>query len=373
MAIVTDITKLSQTASLNGPDGSVDPPSSLDDQDRYLGSFIAMLRDGVGFTAGAAITAIGFTPVQQGGGTSQTADKVYIGWDAIALNGFRIQVNVTDFGRKWPIDISGNCFGSSASCTGNAASATTSAACSGNAATATTANSATYLQGGYVPTSFVIRGTTNNFVMSWTGSRIIFAVDGNSFGSVMPMDISGSAASANYANSAGSAPANGGTSAACSGNAATATNANNANTLQGLAPGNFVQNGNNVTSLQANGTLQMQATVGGQTCYWGMNLSDARLKKDIAPTQVDSLAQITRMRFVGFNWRDDLDFEIGDDTFNPVAILAQEAELIEPKWISNAGTWKQPDQYTMLMSAMHSIQQLSAKVAKLSQLITGGS
>ena len=56
---ITDITKLSQTPELNGPDGSVDPPSTLDDQDRYLGSFIAKLRDGVGFSAGAAVGCSG--------------------------------------------------------------------------------------------------------------------------------------------------------------------------------------------------------------------------------------------------------------------------------------------------------------------------
>jgi microcystin-dependent protein len=50
MAVITDITQLSQTAALKGPDGTVDPPSTLDDQCRYLGAFIAMLRDNRGFT-----------------------------------------------------------------------------------------------------------------------------------------------------------------------------------------------------------------------------------------------------------------------------------------------------------------------------------
>lgn len=49
-------------------------------------------------------TALGFTPVQQGGGTSQLSNKVYIGWDNANL---RVQVDSTDFGASWPINISG--------------------------------------------------------------------------------------------------------------------------------------------------------------------------------------------------------------------------------------------------------------------------
>lgn len=51
MAVNTTLAGLSQTAASNGPDGSADPPSSLDDAIRYALSFIAQLRDGNGFTA----------------------------------------------------------------------------------------------------------------------------------------------------------------------------------------------------------------------------------------------------------------------------------------------------------------------------------
>lgn len=51
MAVQTTLSSLSQTASSNGPDGASDPPSALDDQQRYHGSFIATLRDGKGFSA----------------------------------------------------------------------------------------------------------------------------------------------------------------------------------------------------------------------------------------------------------------------------------------------------------------------------------
>jgi hypothetical protein len=48
--------------------------------------------------------ALGFTPIQQGGGTSQSTNKLYIGW---ASNKLRLQVDSTDFGSNWPIDVSG--------------------------------------------------------------------------------------------------------------------------------------------------------------------------------------------------------------------------------------------------------------------------
>ena len=62
---------------------------------------------------------LGYTPVQQGGGTGQGSSKVYIGWLGSALG---LQVDATDFSSTWPINV-----------TGTAATATT-------ATTATTAN-----------------------------------------------------------------------------------------------------------------------------------------------------------------------------------------------------------------------------------------
>ena len=64
MSITTPLAATSQTVSSNGPDGTVDAPSTLDDAIRYALSFIATLRDGKGFTnpitlASAATTDIG--------------------------------------------------------------------------------------------------------------------------------------------------------------------------------------------------------------------------------------------------------------------------------------------------------------------------
>lgn len=87
---------------------------------------------GYGITDAQA--ALGFTPVQQGGGTGQLTNKVYIGWTAGST--LNLQVDTTNFGANWPISVSGN-----------AATATTASACSGNAATATNATTAKYLDG----------------------------------------------------------------------------------------------------------------------------------------------------------------------------------------------------------------------------------
>ena len=54
--------------------------------------------------------ALGFTPVQQGGGTDQATNKLYIGWSGSNL---RLQVDTTDFGSTWPINISGTAAGTS--------------------------------------------------------------------------------------------------------------------------------------------------------------------------------------------------------------------------------------------------------------------
>lgn len=74
---------------------------------RNLGSPLPIGGGGTGAaTAAAALTALGaqaalgFTPAQQGGGTGQGTNKVYIGWDG--SSGFvRIQIDATDMGQVW--------------------------------------------------------------------------------------------------------------------------------------------------------------------------------------------------------------------------------------------------------------------------------
>jgi hypothetical protein len=50
--------------------------------------------------------ALGFTPVQQGGGAGQLSNKIRIGWGS--AGSLLLQVDSTSFGNVWPIGISGN-------------------------------------------------------------------------------------------------------------------------------------------------------------------------------------------------------------------------------------------------------------------------
>lgn len=383
MPIVTTIAGLSQTAASNGPDGAVDPPSSLDDQDRYHGSFIAMLRDGVGFTPGALTSptgALGFTPVRQGTGAGQGANTVSIGWSS-GLQKLLVSVDTNAFANRWPIDIDGQSKSvlgvngtpftfswtdpgggagqyvlaadtagvmfvrpQSALNVALATNANNAYGCSGNAATASNASAVNGISGW----NYSNRNYNPPYLWATAGS-------GSDQFLVQPGNLSVS-----YASTAGSAPANGGT-------------AQNSNQLNGVDSNYFVNRGGSaVVNLRNNATIQMLCGVTGiGDMYWGASVSDERLKKDIAPTIVDSLGQIARMRFVRFRFREDLDFQVDPIAGRewPVGVLAQEAELIEPNWISSAGTWMQPDQYAMLMSAMHAIQQLSEQVRELKKLV----
>jgi hypothetical protein len=347
MTINTTLAGLSQTASLNGPDGSADLPSSLDDAIRYSLSFTAMLRDGVGFTAGAIVSGLGFTPVQQGTGTSQLSNAVKIGWSASAQ--FRIQVDATDFGVNWPINVTG----SSASCTGNTAGSSSS--CTGNAATATKA--ATLGNGGSAGNAmiFTFSGQAGSPTYLW-GSN---TSDGSSCAVW-----STSALSVAFAANAG----------ACSGNAATATTASNANALGGLGPGSYITGaGGTATTLRNNSSIQMLSDVTGiGAMFWSASVSDERLKMDIAPTTEDSLALIDRIRFVRYKFRQDMDIDPIKGREWRVGLIAQEAREIDDNWIVDGeNTWLQPDQYALLMSAMHAIKQLNAKVAALEAKLGG--
>jgi predicted phage tail protein len=59
-----------------------------------------------GFHASSFQTALGFTPVRQGTGTSQLANTLHFGWSGSSQ--LRVQVDSTDFGTFWPINVSGS-------------------------------------------------------------------------------------------------------------------------------------------------------------------------------------------------------------------------------------------------------------------------
>lgn len=89
-----------------------------------------------------------FTPVQQGGGTNQLTNKLYVGWSAASK--LRVQVDSSDFGATWPIDISGN---ANYAATAGSTSYATSSGSTSYATSAGSASSASTLSG-YGPSSW---------------------------------------------------------------------------------------------------------------------------------------------------------------------------------------------------------------------------
>ncbi len=316
MSINTTLSSLSTNPALNGPDGAVDPPSALDDQQRYHGSFIAQLRDGTGFSAGALPAAIGYTPVQQGTGASQLTNAVKIGWSATTQ--LRLQIDATDYGINWPINI-----------TGNAATAT-------NATTAVTATNANAL-GGVGPAGYVKSGTGNVVGLTWEAFNgyVVPTVDGTFQPAYTvwqaipnrPTDLS------QFTNGPGY-----------------------------ITAAYAVQKGNNVVRLENLGTGGCALILDtGTVLNWGTTVSDARLKENIKPSTQDSLAKVRAMAFKSFN------FEPGHDDGHEhkSGLIAQDLEVIDPELVDSSGTWKQPRVWEHLCVALHAIQQLEAKVAAL--------
>lgn len=331
MSINTTLAGLSTNPALNGPDGAADLPSTLDDAIRYALSFTAQLRDGLGFTAGAVVAGLGYTPVRQGTGTLQLANTIHIGWGGTSQ--LRLQVDNTDFGVTWPHNISGN-----------AATAT-------NATNAALAANSSAFQGQSDLSSFVRRSAGANFLtMRWDvpQSKIIFGVDGNEFGGVMPITVlwtnvaSRPTAVSAFANDSGYQ---------------TAAN------LAAYA----VQRTDGVTNLGNDGSAFMRSFISGFGLVgWAVSPSDERLKEDIAPSGEDSLSKISRIDFKQFRFRQDVtDTPVDDGRLHRHGVIAQQLEAIEPDWVDNGGTWKAPNQQQLLYAALHAIAQLEARVAAL--------
>lgn len=307
MPLYTDIASLSQTPASNAADGTTDAPSTIDNNMNLLASFIAKLRDGVGYTAGAIAAALGYTPVQQGTGTSQQANTVKIGWSASSQ--LRVQVDATDFGTTWPINVAGN------------------AATVGSLAAA----------------EFVRRTTANAMTLTWDGVNgyVYPAVDGIPQSSYTiwnkvqgrPTDL------ASFSNSPGYQTA-----------------------AQLIAYA--VQRRQGVISLEniAGGTSGMAVEIGGGVFLnWGVTVSDASIKENIAPTAQDSLAKVRAMSFKSFNFLPGHD----DGHKHKSGLIAQDLEKIDPELVDSSGTYKQPRLWEHLCVALHAIQQLEAKVAEL--------
>jgi hypothetical protein len=81
---------------------------------------------------------------------------------------------------------------------------------------------------------------------------------------------------------------------------------------------------------QSNSSLGVYcAGNGGYTGSWG-NVSDARLKRDVAPI-ADALAKVLALRGVSFAWRRDEFPELHLAEGPQIGLIAQEAETVMPE------------------------------------------
>jgi len=309
--LYTDIASLSQTPASNAADGTTDAPSTIDNNMNLLASFIAKLRDGVGYTAGAIAAALGYTPVQQGTGTSQTSSAVKIGWSAAGK--LRVQVDAVDFGPVWPISVTGD--------------------------------SATV--GGIGAAEFVRRNSPSNaLALTWDAANgyVYPTVDGIpqssyvTWGKVQgrPTDLG------SFSNGPGYMTVS-------------------------SADGAYLKRESAALSLGNIGTGGLYVNISGfGAVSWGVTPSDVRLKTDIAPTSENSLSKIAQIDFKQFRFRQDVtETPVDDGRLHRLGVIAQEIEAIDPAWLQEGGTWKAPNQQALLYAALHAIQQLEAKVAAL--------
>ena len=107
---VTSVTATSPVASTGGATPVISMPAATTSVSGYLTS-----TDWNTFNGKQA--SLGFTPVQQGGGTGQGTNKIYIGW---ATSQLFLQVDATNFGATWPINISGTASNGITTTTGSA-------------------------------------------------------------------------------------------------------------------------------------------------------------------------------------------------------------------------------------------------------------
>lgn len=318
---------------------------------------------------------VNFTPVRQGAGPGQGTNTVSIGWSA-SLGKVLISVDNNPFGNAWPITVEGSARGIRSAGAAAGAEIYLNWSDPGDVPA--------YLHGGHSPTDARVvppsRLTVNraasagyadnagavNGISGWAYSNQNYnppylwstAGSGTSQFLVQPGNLS-----VNYANSANTA-----NYAASAGSVGRAANSDNADRFQGRQGEYWLNNGDSaVRNLRNNATIQLLTSLSGYgDVWWAVNPSDERLKKDIAPTVADSLADIEQMQFKQFRFRDDVTtYPVDDGRLHPVGLIAQEMEQVSPAWVNNLGSFKQPDQYALLMTALHGIQQLIARVRGL--------
>jgi hypothetical protein len=109
-----------------------------------------------------------------------------------------------------------------------------------------------------------------------------------------------------------------------------------------------------------NGYIEVQV----DSTLYGINifLSDANVKKNITPVDYDALSKINQVKFVEYDYDEDKAFKTGHID---CGVTSQQLETVESTWVENQGDFLNPKIDVLLYSAMRSIQQLSEQVNKL--------
>jgi len=303
---------------------------------------------GYGITDAASIS---YTSVQQGGGTNQLTNKIYIGWGS--ANALRLQVDTTDYGSNWPINIGGNATTATRATTATNADSATTALTANLATTATTATTAT-------SATTAGSATTATTATYLSGVQLNQPVIGKSASMSMSQD-GGATQGSFIAKATGAGDAN----------LAGITFSNDAYSIKlGVrADGYFGLGGWSRAAWSwysdTNGNM---VAAGDVTAY-----SDPRLKEDI--TVLDSaLEKIQSIRGVRFKWKQSE--LIGKPGEYDVGVLADEVKAIAPEIVypsvpDRNGTQYDTVAYNKLVPFLiEAVKELSLKIQSLEQQIT---
>ena len=233
---------------------------------------------------------LGYTPVQQSGGTGQGTNKVYIGWLTGSVLG--LQVDATNFGSSWPISVTGNAATASAvAWTAVSGRPTNVSAFTNDAGYITAAGSASYAT-----------SAGSAAAVAWT------AVTGR------PTNVSSFTNDSGYITSAGSA-----------------SYATSAGTASALATSSNYQMNSLGVGTGPSGTAGTILATNNITAYY----SDMRLK-DISGTidnPLDKVLKLTGVYFTSNKLAESYGFVNKDQQ---VGVIAQEVKAVMPEVIDAA-------------------------------------
>jgi len=104
--------------------------------------------------------------------------------------------------------------------------------------------------------------------------------------------------------------------------------------------------------------------VSGVVGLAGLALCDETTKENVTEAARDSLSEISQLDFVAFDYKPEFAAMSPADSFD-VAIMAQQAQEINPTWVYKQDGFLMLHLTSMLFSSLHAIKQLESKVAFL--------